>query len=368
MNGTEKLPRGVFERPPGSGTYWIRYADANRRERKEKAGRLKFAIDLYRKRKTEALEGRKIPQANRRDLRFDELAADYLEFSRVRHTPQTYEKNIQRMAKLLKEFRGRSAEQIGAQELTRFLGKDDWAPATRNRYRALGSALYSLGIRHDKLELNPWRKVRLWRENNSRVRFLEPREEKKLRASVRIHAPANEPEFDLALNTGLRRGEQWKLRWTDVDWTRKILTVTNSKNGESRHIPLNGAAVDALRKLRDVAADCPYVVNGPEDPAQRVSDNRRWFDICLRRSRVRDFHWHDLRHTFASRLVMGGTDIRTVQDLMGHKVIAMTVRYSHLSAPHKREAVGVLDKYKAQPEPQPPGEKSGNTAGKGKNS
>src|SRR6267378_255605 len=188
MSNGEKLPRGVFERPPGSGTYWIRYADASRRERKEKAGRLKFAIDLYRKRKTEALEGRKIPQANRRDLRFEELAADYLEFSRVRHTPQTYEKNIQRMAKLLKEFRGRSAEQIGAQELTRFLGKDDWSPATRNRYRALGSALYSLGIRHDKLELNPWRKVRLWRENNSRVRFLEPREEKKLRASVRIHA------------------------------------------------------------------------------------------------------------------------------------------------------------------------------------
>jgi integrase len=57
-----------------------------------------------------------------------------------------------------------------------------------------------------------------------------------------------------------------------------------------------------------------------------------------------NFHWHDLRHTFASRLVMAGTDIRTVQDLMGHKTIGMTVRYSHLSAPHKREAVQALER------------------------
>ena len=67
------------------------------------------------------------------------------------------------------------------------------------------------------------------------------------------------------------------------------------------------------------------------------------FQNAVKRAKLEDFHFHDLRHTFASRLIMAGVDIRTVQELMGHKTIAMTLRYSHLSPDHKRKAIQALE-------------------------
>jgi len=342
MPKAEELPRGVFERPRGSGVYWIRYADSARRMRREKIGpKLQLAIDAYHKRKIEVREQRFFPERPRSAL-FEELTRDFLELSRIRHSRKHYEHNLNFVEFLLGHFRGRAADQVTAQEIMRVLGApEDWAPATRNRYRAAISGIYSLAFRNDKISVNPAKKVRLWRENNARVRFLEPKEEKTLRSAIAssIHLA----ELDLALATGMRRGEQYRLRWTSVDWTRKILTVENSKNGERRHIPINETALAALRVLRRGRAAAVYVVPGPSAEADRAEDNRRWFDAAMKRAGLRNFHWHDLRHTFASRLVMAGHDIRTVQDLMGHKTIGMTVRYSHLSAPHKRDAVKSLE-------------------------
>ena len=342
MQKAEELPRGIFERPRGSGVFWIRYSDGGRKIRREKIGtKLQLAIDAYHKRKIEVREQKFFPERPRSAL-FEELTRDFLEFSRIRHSRAHYEHNLNFVEFLLQEFRGRPADQVTAQEIMRVLGAPTrWAPATRNRYRAAISGIYSLAFRNDKISVNPAKKVRLWRENNARVRFLEAKEEKSLRAA--IASPVHIAELDLALATGMRRGEQYRLRWSSIDWTRKILTVQNSKNGERRHIPINATALEALRVLRRGRAAAAFVVPGPSAEADRAEDNRRWFDAATKRAGIRDFHWHDLRHTFASRLVMAGHDIRTVQDLMGHKTIGMTVRYSHLSAPHKRDAVKSLE-------------------------
>lgn len=348
MSDNDKLPRGVFEKEPGSGIYWIRYADVTGRIKRQLIGpKLHLAVSTYHKRKQEVREGKIQPENLRaRVILFEELAKDFLEYSRVRHTAQSHEKNIQRMEVLLAHFRGKSAVAVKAQDIMRVLGANpDWMPATRNRYRALLSGLYSLGIRNDKIEINPAKKVRLWKENNARVRFIEPKEEERLRAQIRKLAPKHEPEFDLALATGMRRGEQFKLKWSAIDWKRKILTVENSKNGEKRHIPITDQAHDALTKLRAQGDKRPWVVPGPLATAEREIDSRRWFESAVRAAKISNFHWHDLRHTFASRHVMNGTDIRTVQELMGHKTIGMTVRYSHLSAPHKKDAMKKLDRY-----------------------
>ena len=210
-------------------------------------------------------------------------------------------------------------------------------PATLNRYRALLSLTYSLANRNGKVSVNPARLVRLRKENNARVRFLDAQEEATLRAKIRELYPEGEPEFDLAVHTGMRRGEQHRLRWQDVNLKQGVLTIPRSKHGEKRHVSINStarAALEALGRRRDGSG---YVCPGPAE--ERGRDWQRWFEETVQAAGIADFRWHDLRHTFASRLVMAGVDLRSVQELMGHKTISMTVRYSHLAPTHLQEAV-----------------------------
>lgn len=144
-------------------------------------------------------------------------------------------------------------------------------------------------------------------------------------------------ELDLALNTGLRQGEQYGLTWNDVDLERRILTVPRSKNGENRHIPSNDAALAALITAKQYANEGPAVFWNRY--GERLQTPRQWFEESLEEAGIKNFRWHDLRHTFASKLVVAGVDLRTVQHLMGRKTIGMTVRYAHLAPEHQLSAV-----------------------------
>ena len=113
--------------------------------------------------------------------------------------------------------------------------------------------------------------------------------------------------------------------------------MRRSKNGETRHVPLNDAAVAALRVAEAYRNDGPYVFLNRG--GARLHSSRFWFDAAVKDAKLKEFTWHCLRHTFASRLVMAGVDLRTVQELMGHKTIQMTVRYAHLAPQHRLAAV-----------------------------
>jgi integrase len=126
------------------------------------------------------------------------------------------------------------------------------------------------------------------------------------------------------------------LLWENVSIPLRTLTIPRSKNGSRRYVPLNQGAVRALETLRKQHPGSELVLGGTKEP-------RRWFELVLKDAKVADFSWHCLRHTFASRLVMAGVDIRTVQELLGHKTIGMTVRYSHLAPKHTLAAVERLD-------------------------
>jgi site-specific recombinase XerD len=192
-------------------------------------------------------------------------------------------------------------------------------------------------MRNRKIKENPARLVKHRTENNARIRFLSPEEEVRIRAVIMATCPDHLPEFEIALNTGLRLGELYNLTWNNVNLSRRALTVPRSKNGEVRHIPLNKPAVEAFEIIRKRSADRgPVFLNAC---AHRLTGPRFWFEPTLKKAKVRNFTWHSLRHTFASRLVMNGENLRTVQELMGHKQISMTVRYSHLALQHQLAAV-----------------------------
>lgn len=339
----EKKQRGVYEKPRGSGRWWIRYADATGRIRRERAPSKSAAITLYQKRKTEVLQGRKLPEKLRKPMpSFKVIADDALAYSRAHK--RSYRDDQYRMRILLDWFASRRAETITPQEIEARLSEQAWAPATCNRYRALLSFVYRIAVRNGKLADNPIRKVARRREGSGRVRFLTDEQEKALREKIRELAPEREPELDLALHTGMRRNEQYRLRWEHVDLKLGLLTIAQSKNGHRRSIPLNEVARKALERLRERQDGSGYVV--PGTAGERERDWQRWFEAAVKKANMGPFVWHDLRHTFASRLVMAGVDLRTVAELLGHRTLQMVMRYAHLAPGHVRQAV---DRLVAQP-------------------
>jgi integrase len=214
------------------------------------------------------------------------------------------------------------------------LADDDLAPATVNRFRALISLIFRQGMKNEKVDANPARLTDHRREDNARTRFLSPSEEEKLRAVIREYWPEHEPEIDIALHTGLRRGSMYKLAWVDVDFEHRLLREVRPKKGKTRYVPMNPVALSAFLKRHTASKDDAMVFD--------IKKPRHWFEKAVARAGILDFRWHDLRHTFASRLTMLGVPLKQVQELMGHTSIIMTARYSHLAPAFAGDAVARL--------------------------
>jgi integrase len=146
----------------------------------------------------------------------------------------------------------------------------------------------------------------------------------------------------LTVNTGLRRGEVLQLKWSDVDLLQRkvIIRGDNAKSGKTRYVPLNDEAMTTLQRWRPSAEVTGWVFPG-HDGGRMMSIKTSWKGVLISAA-ITDFRWHDLRHHFASRLVMKGVDLNTVRELLGHADLSMTLRYAHLSPEHKADAVARL--------------------------
>jgi integrase len=335
----QKLPRGIFRR---DNAYWIRYADRAGRMHREKVGPfLKKAMAAYNKRKSEIYEGKFFsPGERKRPIVFSEISKEFLDYSK--RNKRSHGHDSGRMVLLLRLWRDCLITELNAGRIERDLGlaaiDEQWLPATYNRYRALASATFALAIRNGKAASNPVRGVGHRIENNARVRFLSEEEEWRLFGYFDRNFPERMAEVIVALHSGMRRSEQYLtsecpeggLKWGNVDFRNGLLTIPRSKHGGIRHIPMNSVLRSTLADLRK-SATSDYVFPG--------GIPSRWFTCACEEVEIRNFTWHSLRHTFASRLVMGGVDLRTVQELMGHRTITTTMRYAHLAPAHQAEAV-----------------------------
>ena len=151
------------------------------------------------------------------------------------------------------------------------------------------------------------------------------------------------PLVIVSLNTGMRRGELFALTWESVDLQGGRITVhgATAKSGRTRHIPLNAEALDVLRGWREQSRTQDRT-RFPGQERRSFNNVRRSWEGVLRKADIAGFRWHDLRHTFASKLVMAGVDLNTVRELLGHSDYAMTQRYAHLAPEHKAAAVAKL--------------------------
>jgi integrase len=345
-----KPDRGIFEKVPGSGEWWIRYVDAHGRYRREKAGTWGNADKLVTKRKNDALQGKKLPETLRqRVVPFSEIADDALTYSR-KHK-RSYRDDESRMKRLKEWLGNREAEALTGPEVEKRLSDvaatEKWAASTYNHYRSLLMLVYREARRAGKVSANPARDIRHRKENNSRVRFLcrgENEEYARLAKVIRQKYPEHLSEFIFALNTGLRLSSQYGANYGMIDWTRNVLDIPRTKNDEPVHIPLNSDVLAAIRSLPSWQERRGPVFRNQRHPERPVLSNDHWFKPALKAAGISDFKWHDLRHTFASWLVQDGVPLDRVSKLLGHKSLTMTMRYAHLAPNQLHEDVALLTK------------------------
>jgi integrase len=183
-------------------------------------------------------------------------------------------------------------------------------------------------IKAARARANAWRRVRRYAEMPS--------------IEIQAYGDRLTPMVLLTLNTGLRRGELFNLRREDVNVQAKVLTVhgANAKSGQTRHLPLNREALAVLETWRQQSPGEGYVF--PGKGGQRLNNTRKAWKRLLQEADITGFTWHDLRHSFASKLVMAGVSLAVVRELLGHADLTMTLRYAHLAPDHKANAVEKL--------------------------
>jgi site-specific recombinase XerD len=327
--------RGIWERVPGSGVWWIRYRDADGKLHREKVGRKGHAVDLLNKRRNDKRIGVKLPDNLRSGgLKFKVLLDDVETFSKAHHKDQ---RNIlSRLRRIRPDFEERIADQIKPEEIDLWLAKNTNSAATYNRYRALFSLAFREGLHNGKVRSNPARLVKQKHEENGVIRWLKEDEEKALRHTITKHHPEHMPELDIALGTGMRLSEQYGLTWQAIDLTRKEIKLAKTKNYNARVIPMNSTVQAAFTELHS------RVSKAKKSDAVLPHSPRKWWEDAIEKSGLTDFRWHDMRHTFCSRLAMKSVNLKVIQVLAGHKTIAMTARYAHLDDAALRAAVDLI--------------------------
>lgn len=361
--------------PSGVKSYIVEYA----RGRRKTLGRATvLTLEQARRKALEVLADPAAATGPRKDMELRDFLSKHYE-PWVKANRKDGEATVKRLDACFGDYRTKRLTELDAILIERWRTgrlKAGRAPATVNRDITALKAVLSKAVEWGVIEVHPLATVKPAKvADEGRVRYLDEAEEKRLRAildereeGIRAgRRSGNEwrkarnlgllPDLDalpfadhikplvlLAMNTGLRRGELFNLKWTDVDLVRAQLIVraAGAKSAKVRHIPLNREALDTLKDWQKTTGrKIGYVFPGKE--GGRMSNIKKAWGKVLEDAELVDFRFHDLRHHFASRLVMAGADLYVVKELLGHATIAMTERYAHLAPEHKAAAVALLE-------------------------
>ena len=249
-------------------------------------------------------------------------------------------------------------------------------PSTVNRDIVILKSMLSKAVEWEFISENPLTKLKPFKVDSvAKVRYLDKNEENQLKNTLRlrdeelkekrergnqwrrernydclptlqqfIFADYMSPMILVTLNIGLRRGELFNLTWDDINFMHALLTVkgNSAKSGKTRHVPLNTVALQALKDWQQHGNHFNGLVFSNAKTGIAFGQVKKSWVRILEKADIKNFRWHDMRHHFASKLVMTGVDLNTVRELLGHADIKMTLRYAHLAPEHKANAVAKL--------------------------
>lgn len=353
--------KGIYRR---GRVYWITYMGLDGKQKYESTGSiLKTDAELLLAQRRVDIDQGKESVTRRRDRNhtFSQLAEKYLPFVQ---NQKAYSIKKLYVAALVKEFGAVKLNNLTLAMVEVWQGrlrsnsrppvKEGGAlrpplkPASINKYIGTLKHMITKAVDWEMIaEDNSKRvqKVKILPENNQRLRYLSFNESAVLLNACDKHL---KPVVCFALNTGCRRGEILGLTWDRIDMKHGFILLEDTKNGKRREIPINANVRNVLKGIVR-RLDSPFVfVNPAVDETGQLLNGGRYYNLkksfasACRKAKLLDFHFHDLRHTFASQLVMNGVDIVTVSKLLGHSTLTMTLRYAHLAPDHLKSAVDVL--------------------------
>ncbi len=320
------------------GKWWVRLS-VNGREKMFRVENKTQGKALYGRLKADIREEKYFPE------KFDKPKALTLRVAITRHLAGSTNRSLEAEKlfgkfwislwgnRLITDVSSEECRQVQAQ----LKAQGKWKLATINRYFAFLRHVLMIAVKDGHISRNPVSSVKFFPEAH-RVRFFSNEE---LR---RLHGLIDGEDWKVVgfgLETGLRRSEQFQLRWEHISFESTMLTIPLPKGGKTRHVPLSKEAVKILRSL-DSFLHSPWVFAGIRKPLQPMDSRaflRRVFEPALQKAGILDASWHILRHTTASRLVMAGVPLPTVKEILGHRDIQTTLKYAHLSPGHIQAAI-----------------------------
>lgn len=343
--------RGLFERPPGSDIWWIRYADHLGRERRRKVGRKSAAREAYRRQKDLVREvklGLRPPEDLKRTK-----PVTLKEFV-ISCTPELEEysswKSMKRMAKMwVKGIGHLPLEQISPKHAIgrrAALLKKGKSNATCNRETSFLKAILNRAVQQELLDRNPLEHLKLLPERNKRTRIAQGNEEQRLREVM------TQDDFDVvevAIQTGIRRGALLSLPWKQIDLENGWIDVQHAKGDTSRQVPMTKRVLEILKRRHATKRGLWVFPNksGKNHIQENNWYNRVWRP-ALEAAGIEGLTIHDLRRTFASRMAMAGKGGRELTGILGHTNSRTTDRYAHVQPETLKEAIQVLNEPEGQ--------------------
>ena len=341
---------GIYKRKD-SPFWWMAFSVNGRMYRKSTETRnRKFAEAIYGKVLTKIVEGKWFDITPEKEYIFDEMMDRFMQEYAPKKEATTQKSYKSYLKHLTEHFSGFTLQEITPKMVSGYIEerlKEEVKPASVNRELAMLSKAFNLSIKEwGWTKENPCSKVSKLQENNKRTGWLTVDEEERLVRCSKGYLNGQLKEIiTLALHTGMREGEILNLRWEDIDLVRKTIVVLKTKNKEERTIPINQTLEKMLReksKVKNISGYIFVTANGEKIGFRNLL---RSLSCVVKKARIENFTFHDLRHTFATRLVQGGVDIYSVAKLLGHKTLSVAQRYAHHSAESLRPYVMLMDKF-----------------------
>jgi integrase len=334
--------------------YWMCFTVNNKSyQRSTGTDNKKVAKDIYSKVKTLIVEGKWFEFDEARQHTFEEMMIKFMAEHAPKVEPSTKRRYESALGHLKPFFGGLLLSEITPPTISEYIAKRREAQAaasTINKEYCMLSKAFSLAWgQWEWCNENPCRKVPREKEDNQIIRWLSDEEEDSLMAGAKGYLNGQLVEMiTIALHTGLRQGELVNLKWKDVDLFRKTIIIPKPKNKEPKTLPVNDTVFDLLLAKSKVINMTGYVFTTAS--GLRINARNLQREFCNARTKaaektpeISNFRWHDMRHTFATRLIQAGVDIGRVAELLGHKDLKMTRRYAHHNPESLRNSVKILD-------------------------
>lgn len=337
-----------------SYSFWF---DGRRYQCGTKSKSRRFAQKLEALHKARLIEGKLSPAPAKEVPKFSEFSERYMEFSKANKRSYGIEKCYVRA--ILKPYFGEHRlDQITAMLAEQFKQKrfkDGLKKLSINHEVGLLKSMLSIAVKWELVERNGARDCKLFKLDDPQPdRVLSQDEEVKLLAAcdgpeLKLRAPLLKPIILIAVYTGLRRGEILRLRWADIDFDNGVLIVRQAKTaaGQGRRVNINSRLRETLLALRHESKSewlfpSPGRFQLQADSERHLADVKKAFHRAVKLAGIAHITFHQLRHTFCTRLADTGVPLHVIQDLAGHASIVMTRRYTHPGNKLKQKAVELL--------------------------